>query len=107
MIFGGSPQRVVRRVPASCDHHARKIAEISDLLPVMMSIDDATRHQLVTLARRSHARDVAFHPSRPTEWRPWEVRHPGPFGGVFTDAGAWELVAANLEAGHAVEVVEL
>ena len=73
-----------------------------------MSIDGSTRHQLVILARRSHARVTAFSRNRPTEWRPGEVRDPaGTLATHFTDAAAWELIASRLESGHDVETVEL
>ena len=73
-----------------------------------MSIDDSIRRQLTILSRRAHARDTAFSPRRPTEWRPWEVVNPnGDFETHFTEPGAWELIAASLEQGHDVEVVHL
>lgn len=71
-------------------------------------IDPETRHQLVVLARRSRARTSAFSRSRPTDWRPTTVRNPeGLLDTHFTDSTAWELVAARLEAGEEVEVIEL
>ena len=73
-----------------------------------MSIDDSIRHQLAILARRSNARVTEFSPSRPTEWRPGEVRNPdGMLDTHFSDAAAWELIASKLEDGHDVETVEL
>ena len=73
-----------------------------------MSVDQATRHQLVILARRSRSRTTAFSRDRPTEWRPGDVRNPG---GVldthFTDSTAWECIASRLESGEEVEVIEL
>ena len=76
-----------------------------------MSVDDATRRQLASLARQSHRRSANFSRKRPTDWRPQQVRNPdaewGPPYDVFTDAGAWELIASRLEHGHDVEVVKL
>ena len=73
-----------------------------------MSIDESTRHQLVLLARRKHARVTEFSQASPTKWRPGEVRDPkGMLATHFTDAAAWELIASKLENGHEVETVEL
>lgn len=73
-----------------------------------MSIDDSTRHQLVVLARRKHARVVEFRPDRPIDWRPREVRNPSStFDPQFTEAAAWELIASHLENGHHVDTVVL
>lgn len=71
-------------------------------------IDQETRGQLVILARRSRARTSAFSRSRPTDWRPTTVRNPdGLLDTHYTDSTAWELIAARLEAGEEVEVIEL
>ena len=73
-----------------------------------MSIDESTRHQLVILARRKHARVTEFSRDCPTNWRPGEVRDPkGMLASHFTDAAAWELIASTLESDHEVETVEL
>lgn len=73
-----------------------------------MTVDDSIRRQLVTLSRRANARDTEFSPSRPTEWKPWEVANPnGEFDTHFTEPAAWELIASALEDGHEVEVVQL
>ena len=53
-------------------------------------------------------RGRAFSRSRPTDWRPTTVRNPeGLLDTHFTDSTAWELIAARLEAGEEVEVIEL
>lgn len=71
-------------------------------------IDQKTRSQLVVLARRRRARTSAFSPSRPTDWRPTRVRNPeGVLDTYFTDTTAWEFIAAKLEAGEPVEVIDL
>ena len=74
-----------------------------------MSIDDATRRQLALLARRPRSRNRGeFSAARPTDWRPHQVTDPaGEFGAPFTNAGAWELIAAKIESGHDVEAVAL
>ena len=73
-----------------------------------MSGDDPIRHELAVLARRPRARVTDFSRSRPTDWRPGQVRNPGGSLDVyFTDASAWDLIASKLEAGHAMEVVQL
>ncbi len=69
---------------------------------------DSTRNQLALLARRADARVTAFSKERPTDWRPQQVRNPnGVLDAYFTEAAAWELVAARLEDGHPVETVTL
>ena len=51
---------------------------------------------------------TAFSRERPTDWRPGQVRNPdGVLDTHFTDAAAWELIAARLEDGHPIETVEL
>ena len=71
-------------------------------------INAETRRQLALLARSDRTRTSAFSPHEPTDWRPNEVRRPGGgFSPYFTDAGAWELIADELDEGHKIEVVEL
>ena len=73
-----------------------------------MSIDVLIRNELITLARRSRARITISTPSRPTKWWPGSVHNPnGYFETHFTEAGAWELIATQLEAGCEVEMVKL
>ena len=73
-----------------------------------MSGVDSIRHQLALLARRPRARITDFSRTRPTDWRPGQVRNPlGSLDGYFTDAAAWDLIASKLEEGHEVEVVQL
>ena len=71
-----------------------------------MSIDDATRRQLARFARCRWARHSRFSAARPTKWHPHQVINPAS-GAPFTNAGAWELIAAKLESGHDVEAVPL
>ena len=79
-----------------CDHDA------------CAGIDQATRSQLVTLARRRDARIASFSRERPTDWRPTQVRNPrGVLDTHFTDSTAWELIAQRLEHGQEVNVIEL
>ncbi len=73
-----------------------------------MHIDEATRHQLVVLARRKDARITGFSRDRPTDWRPGQVRNPtGLLDPYFTEAAAWELIASRIEDGHPLESVRL
>ena len=49
-----------------------------------------------------------FTRDRPTDWRPTEVRNPnGVLDPYFTRSTAWDFIASRLEAGEAVEVIEL
>ncbi len=74
----------------------------------MTAVSESTRGHLAALARRSRARVTAFSGERPTDWRPGQVRNPdGVLDTHFTDAAAWELIAARLEEGHPIEAVEL
>lgn len=71
-------------------------------------MDESIRHQLLVLARRPTARITDFSQSRPTDWRPGQVRNPkGSLDGYFTDAAAWDLIASKLEEGHEVEEIEM
>lgn len=73
-----------------------------------MSVSEAIRRELALLARRSSARVTSFSVSAPTDWRPQQVRNPsGVLDEYFTEAAAWELIAAKLDEGHPVEVVSL
>lgn len=73
-----------------------------------MALNASTRHELVVLARKSNARVTKFSIDRPTDWRPGQVHNPdGVLNSHFTDASAWEYIAARLENGHPVKVVEL
>ena len=74
----------------------------------LLHLDNATRHQLMVLARRKRARITAFTRDRPTDWRPGQVRNPtGRLDSHFTDATAWEFVASKLETFHPVEKIRL
>ena len=75
---------------------------------VSVRIDDSIRHHLTVLARRKRARVVEFRRDRPIDWRPHTVRDPSVMPhGHFTEAGAWELIATKLEAGHDVKPISL
>ena len=81
---------------------------INDRSDTHAGINEETRRQLIILARRPTARSSSFSPSQPTDWRPSQVHNPS--GGVdqfFTDSTAWELIAARLEGGEEVRVIEL
>ena len=71
-------------------------------------LSQSIRHELITLARRSQARVTEFHSDRPVDWRPRGVKNPdGMVNDYFTDASAWEFIAAKLEEGHFVEIITL
>ena len=71
-------------------------------------IDNQTRRLLIRLARSSRSRTSDFRRDRPTDWRPTDVRNPlGLLNTHFTNPTAWELIAARLEQGEQVEVIEL
>ena len=71
-------------------------------------IDNETRRLLIRLARSSRSRTADFRRDRPTYWCPSEVRNPaGILDTHFTDSTAWELIAARLDQGEPVEVIDL
>ena len=73
-----------------------------------MQVDEATRHQLVVLARRKNARTKEFSLARPTDWRPKQVHNPdGLLDTHFLDESAWELIASKIEGGHPLETIRL
>ncbi len=49
-----------------------------------------------------------FNLSRPTDWRPRQVRNPnGLLDTHFSDSAAWDLIASKLEEGHPLEAIRL
>ncbi len=71
-------------------------------------IDNQTRRLLTRFARSSRSRTSEFRRDRPTDWRPTDVRNPqGLLNTHFTNPTAWDLIAARLENGEDVELVEL
>jgi len=64
------------------------------------------RHQLAILARRTKARIVPRNRLRPCKWSPTSVLDPS-IQQMFTEAGAWELVADKLEAGEELTCITL
>ena len=74
----------------------------------MSTLNQSMRSQLVILARRRGARITTFSREQPTGWRPEQVRNPkGILDSYFTDASAWEFIAAQIEDGQPIEIVEL
>ena len=70
-------------------------------------IDRETRDRWARRARRRAARDSQFSRSRPTDWRPTEVRNPrGVLDDHFTPDTAWAFIASLLEDGEDVEVID-
>ena len=71
-------------------------------------IDRETRDRLARRARRRATRDSQFSSSRPTDWRPTEVRNPrGVFDDHFTPEPPWDFIPSLLEDGQDVEVIDL
>jgi hypothetical protein len=70
---------------------------------------DEVRHQLVVLCRRPRSRRSEFQPNLPCDWRPHTVLDPDGYdaSSVFSDAGAWDLIASRVEAGEPLEIVLL
>lgn len=64
------------------------------------------RRQLISLARQKHCRVVAFSRERPVDWRPTQIINPE-VGLPFSDAGAWEFIAQQLEAGQPLTEIVL
>lgn len=73
-----------------------------------MSISTQIRNKLITRARDRHARITYWTKNRPTKWWPGKVRNPEEGGDTcFTNEGAWELIAEQLEAGCEVDEIKL
>ena len=71
-------------------------------------IDGETQDRLARRARRRATRDSQFSRSRPTDWRPTEVRNPrGVLDDHFTPDTARDFIASLLEDGEDVEVIDL
>jgi hypothetical protein len=62
-----------------------------------------TLRQLIGNCRKTKVRTLGF----PIKWVPNQIRNPEENGDYFTDAGAWEFIAAKLEAGHPFEEISL
>lgn len=77
------------------------------------TIDPALRAQLARACRKPQLRTHAFEPDIPTEWEPTTIVNPAticegfPHGLPFTEAAAWEFIAALLEGGWPVKAVTL
>jgi|SRR5689334_13580805 hypothetical protein len=69
-------------------------------------VPEALRQELRRLAASSRTRVVPASRKEPCDWRPRTVRHPE-CGDYFTDAGAWEYVAALIAADIHIETVPL
>lgn len=67
---------------------------------------DRIRRELAVLCRRKSARTSDWSAQRPTEWRPNTVIDPTS-DSPFTNVGAWEFVASQLENGVELELVQL
>ncbi|WP_157288504.1 hypothetical protein [Uliginosibacterium gangwonense] len=52
--------------------------------------------QLIASCRRKDRRTLGF----PRDWNPSRIRHPEIRDFYFTEAGAWEFIADQLQANH-------
>lgn len=66
-------------------------------------MNQETLRQLIANCRRPSGRSIGF----PNEWTPHRVELPGAAGFVFSDPGAWDLIADRLDSGHAYEEMHL
>jgi hypothetical protein len=65
------------------------------------------RKRIAGLARKPRCRHSEYSPGRPCDWRPHLTdSHIDPTY-RFTPAGAWEFIAAHLEAGGDLYLTEL
>ena len=72
-----------------------------------MSIDARIGNELMKLAYTENSIQH-LDTCKSTDWRPGNVRNPyGVPDTHFTEAGGWELIAAQLKAGCEVETVKL
>ena len=62
-----------------------------------------TLRQLIGNCRIKKERTLGF----PRDWIPTKIRNPEANGDYFTEAGAWEFIAAKLEKGHAFDEISL
>ncbi len=67
---------------------------------------DRIRRQLIGLVSRREARVMQFSQERPCEWRPTTVLNPRT-GMCFSPLEAWHFVEEQLQAGCAIQEVEL
>jgi hypothetical protein len=66
----------------------------------------SVRSELSRLAKRKQDRITEWSRQMPTEWTPGKVVNPE-VDMPFTEAGAWDLVARLLDAGHPIQQVSL
>jgi hypothetical protein len=69
-------------------------------------VDESIRRQLCLLARRKECRRTGVSSPYPGKWRPWTLIDPAT-DEPFTEAAAWELIAARLEGGEELTEVIL
>lgn len=72
----------------------------------MTKASEAIRKELARLAGKSKTRDTSFSREAPCDWRPLQVKDPRNCL-PFTDAGAWEFIVEQIEAGTEVEAIVL
>jgi hypothetical protein len=72
----------------------------------MVDASDQDRAQLSKRASSRKTRRSTFSPHAPTKWHPTSLLHPDT-GEPFTEDKCWAFVAAAIDAGEAIEVMEL
>ena len=75
-----------------------------------MAIPDGIRKELAELARSKKTRTRDFSKGQPTRWKHYEVENITPssiFIPYFTEDGAWQFIADQLDSGHEVEEIKL
>ena len=75
--------------------------------PKILNEDDPRRFELTRLARDRRRRVAKSTTTRPARWQPASVHNPDDGNSEFTNDGAWELIASQLESGHRVEIMAL
>ena len=72
----------------------------------MVDASDQDRAQLSKRASSRKTRLSTFSPHAPTKWHPTSLLDPST-GEPFTEDSCWLFVAAAIDAGEAIEVIEL
>src|SRR2546425_4438044 len=65
----------------------------------------AAQKQLAKWARQQDTRTSKFTRDRPRHWRPFQTIDPRTHE-PFTECGAWEFIAEQIEAGHPISELQ-
>lgn len=71
-----------------------------------MAVSAAIRARLAALARSKRTRQTQFTAAMPTRWQPAQVTDPTTRQ-AFTEDGAWQYIANQLDAGVSIEAIPL